>query len=349
MRSALVVTTVHRPDDPRIALRTVGALVGDFDVIYAAQGRRPDLLAARAEFHPLRGGRFGRWWQALRLMLRRWDVVSVHDPELLPAAWLSRLRGNPVVFDLHENAPAQLLRRGPLGRVGSIVMRAALKLAGRTLHVTLAEDGYRGLVGGSPRVFPNHLPEASLPSIHPGDGSVVYVGDVTEVRGAMTLIEAVGRLDPSPPLVMIGRIPLTEFEIEMVGAAAERGVSLQLTGFMEWPSAMERASRGSVAVSPLHDIPNYRNSLPTKLIEYAALGVPAVASDLPGTREMAEGLPSVELVTPGSAEALAAAIGQVLAEPSRRAEAVQGADRIRGRYRWPAAEVGEFYLSVART
>ena len=87
----LVLTTIHDHDDPRVRERTMASLAAAFEVDYATREpgptRQDDLT-----WLELRGGRIRRWFGALRLMLSgRYDVVSIHDPELIPGALLVRL------------------------------------------------------------------------------------------------------------------------------------------------------------------------------------------------------------------------------------------------------------------
>ena len=63
--------------------------------------------------------------------------------------------------------------------------------------------------------------------------------------------------------------------------------------------AMERAAAGTVGLALMADVPNNRWSQPTKLWEYLGMGVPLVASRLPGTELAMEGHEAVRLVTPG--------------------------------------------------
>jgi len=97
---ALVVTSVHRADDPRIRERTVCSLAGAFEVRYATRAPGPS-RGGDHEWAELKGGRLRRWWGALRQMCRSGvDVVSVHDPELIPAALLEALLGKGVASRL---------------------------------------------------------------------------------------------------------------------------------------------------------------------------------------------------------------------------------------------------------
>ena len=104
--------------------------------------------------------------------------------------------------------------------------------------------------------------------------------------------------------------------------------------------------RHAVALSLLHDLPNYRESLPTKLLEYLAMGVPVVASDLPASRRVLGEVAGVVWVPPGDRQAVAAAVDRVITDPDIAAAAVSPAPGIRDRYRWPAEQVRRFYAEV---
>ena len=102
-----------------------------------------------------------------------------------------------------------------------------------------------------------------------------------------------------------------------------------------------------IGVSPLLDIPNYRWSLPTKILEYLAVGVPVVASDLPGTREVVEKLTGVVLVPPGDVDAWATALGGSIGDESLGEAARRQAPAIRNQFRFPAEGVRTFYRGLA--
>lgn len=76
----------------------------------------------------------------------------------------------------------------------------------------------------------------------------------------------------------------------------------------------ETLAQASVVV-----LPSYREGLPKVLIEAAALGRPVVTADVPGCREVVVPGVTGELVAPRSVEALADALGSLLADPDRRA------------------------------
>ena len=158
----LVVTTVHHPDDPRIRSKLIPTLAQEWEITYATQSPGPSDRDGITVVE-LAGGRLGRLLAAGRLLVeKRWDLVALHDPDLLPLGLVRSLLGRPTLFDLHENLfelprtrewlPAPMRR--PLAWLGAL----ALRLAERTMTVTLAEAGYSYLFRRSHPVIANHLP-----------------------------------------------------------------------------------------------------------------------------------------------------------------------------------------------
>lgn len=343
----LVLTTVHPPDDPRVRHRTVGVLAAEFAVRYATRLPGP---RSRDGFDwvGLPGTRVVRLLRGLREALRPdVAVVSVHDPELIGVALVARLTGRRAVIDVHENVPAQirdkqwvpaLLRRPVAAAAGAL-----LRVAERWCTVTLAEENYADLFRRRHPVFVNHPIAEDLPDPRPlGEPRVVYVGDITTARGAELLVRAVGGLHPRPRLELIGRCrePLRS---RLMALADQAEVDLELPGYLDHQAAMQRVAGAGVGVSPLLGAPNHRESLPSKVIEYLALGVPVVASDLPGTRRVVAGLPGVRLVEPGDLDQWSRVIGQVLDDRAERQAAQRAVARVRRERTWASAELRTLY------
>lgn len=345
--TVLVVTVVHWPDDTRIRERLIRTLSTEFDVVYAARSPGPSDQAG-LEYVELRGARIGRNLRAIWLALTRdWDVLVIHDPELVVGGVLARLlRRRPVVFDVHEDGPASAYTRAwvphPLRGVLSVSMRRLLRLVEPLLTVTLAEPGYQRLFARPHPTFPNYPDTAGYPeAASSGDGPVLYLGDVTYERGVDVAVAACSRLQMS--LRLIGRI--TSETRSRLLEESDLGTLLTIDGLVPNRVAVHALTEGSVGVAPLRDLPNYRNSQPTKILEYLAVGLPVVASDLPGTRDLVEGLDAVFLVPPGDPEAMARAITEARSSEVATAARAQ-APTVRSRFRWPADEVREFYRSL---
>ncbi len=341
----LVLTTVHQPDDTRIRERLIRTLESLGTISYATKEPGPTDRSG-LEWIRLRGGRLRRNLAAIGLLLgRKWDLAVLHDPETIPAGVLARLRRTSVVFDVHEDLPAQIdsktwapgWARPPL----RFLSKCLYRLADRSMRLTLAEPGYQRMFKGKLPVFPNHPRSDSFPGPRSdGDGSAIYVGDVTVARGLDDAVTACALA--SVPLVIVGRVdPGLRPRLETSNPTPE------LTGPIPNPEALELIGRSSVGLSLLRDLPNYRNSLPTKTLEYLAMGVPVVATDLPGTRAVLEDLDAVWLVPPGDTTAISEAIGQAV-QPEAKAMALAQAGSIRRDFRWPEEDVRAFYSTLIR-
>lgn len=347
----LVATSVHQPDDARIRSKLIPALASDWEVFYAA--RRPGPSDSDGlTWLPLEGGRLARTYRASRLVLSEgWDLVALHDPELLPAGLVRSHRGRPTLFDLHENLPAQVLNRdwipGPLRRPAAAVTRWLLHLAEPTMAITLAEEGYQDLFHAPHPVIANHLPPA-LPEPRPAADPpfLAYLGDVTTLRGAFLALAAAA--GAGTRLVMVGRVSPPGLAEALDGRAGELGVALDLVGPLPHREALERVAPALAGLSPLLDVGNYRNSLPTKVPEYLALGLPVLASDLPGTRGPVHDLDAVVFVTPGDSAAWREAGRALRSDLSLRDKAVAQVSTVRERFTWKDAEVREIYRRAAR-
>jgi glycosyltransferase involved in cell wall biosynthesis len=346
--SVLVITTVHHPDDTRIREKTIRSLATQFSVAFAARMPGPSDQTA-IEWIPLIGDRKSRNRQAWRLAFaRRDDIVSLHDPELLPLGLaLSWFGKRKVVFDLHEDVPAQISTKAwvpflfrPVLALGASVL---LKLAERRLTITLAEDSYAARFRRPHEVIANFPVADGLPfaSDHPS-GEVVYVGDVTEERGLIEAVAACAAVDV--PLRVVGGVS-GAFESALHDAIVRSGAVVELVGRQPHRLAMQALGNASVAISPLRDLPNYRHSIPTKIVEYLAVGIPVVASDLPATRALVEGLEAVSLVPPGDSAALADGIRRCLA-PGVRSAARRQAMVVRERFTWPGERLVAIYLDL---
>lgn len=344
----LVVTTVHPPDDPRVRHRTVASLATAYDVRFATMPPGPAVRDDH-EWVCMDGPRATRAALALKQMLRRdVDLVSLHDPELVPAGVLaSRLRGVPVVFDVHEDYVARAAMREGItafgDRLAVVGTRRLLAAAERRLVLTLAESGYQRLFEGHHPVLPNHPLTQALPDPRPPatPAPLVYVGDVTPQRGALLAVRAAAASGLGAPLVLVGRCD-PDLATRLVDLGTRVGVQVEVLGWRSWPQAMAIAAGALVALSPLLDVPNYRRSLPTKVLEYAAMGVPVVASDLPGTSAAIGGLPGTRLVPPGDPWAMGRAL-RWAADPRRRADAASNAAAVRATFSWEGDHLVRLY------
>lgn len=283
----LVATVVHHPEDARIRHRQIRSLLAaGHEVTYAApftaRGSAPGPGVTAVDLPRAVGRRRLAALRAARTAVARHsagaDLLLVHDPELLLAL---PSRRPPTVWDVHEDTGAALADKSwlppPARPPVRHVVRMLERAAERGLHLLLAEHGYRSRFRRPHPVVPNSTwVPPTVPE--PGTDRVVYLGTVTAARGAVELIELATRLAPQIRTDVIGE---AHGEARtMLARAAAQGL-LRWHGFVPNDRALAMLPGALAGLSLLHDLPNYRVSQPTKILEYMAHGLPVVSTPLP--------------------------------------------------------------------
>ncbi|CAN7196963.1 glycosyltransferase [Terrabacter sp. LjRoot27] len=331
--SALVVTVVHHPEDARIRHREIGALLdAGMRVTYAAPFVAhgldlPDVAGLRPVDLPHATGRSrGEAFRAARRLLAHeaghHDVVLVHDPEIVAAA--AGLGIDNLVWDVHEDTAAAIeakpwvpaRARAPIARAA----RAIERHAERRHELILAEHAYADRFERDHVVVPNtvRVPAAAAA---PGASRAVYLGSLTMARGAATLLQT-GRL-----LTVATR---GEVKVEIIGGARDTRTADTVDwgvkcghvvhhGFVPSSRALPMLDGALAGLSLLEDRPNYRHSMPTKVIEYMAHGLPVITTPLPLAADLVERSGCGIVVPFDDAEATAAALIELARDPERRA------------------------------
>jgi glycosyltransferase involved in cell wall biosynthesis len=352
-----VVTTAHAWGDPRVFERELAACLewGVETHVFVPLARPPARSGWSADprlvVHPLAmpGGRAARVRLALgvwREVLRHgpFRLVQFHDPELVPAmALLGILRpGTYTLYDIHEDLPLQLASksylppglRAPASRVAGCMLRAARELFSGFAPAT--EAIAQAWPGAETRVLHNY-PKAlfGLSETLPDPRRILYVGGLSQARGILLALEALRearRLVPDLRLELIGWIMEAEVGSAIQAAAAE-GWCVHIP-WLAPEALLARAAGAGVGLVTLLPRPNYLESLPTKLFEYMAMGIPVLASDFPLWRSLVveSGAGRVADPVPG---AVARALVEMCSDPAGlRLLGAAGRAAYRERYRW---------------
>jgi glycosyltransferase involved in cell wall biosynthesis len=314
-----------------------------------ARGRAPGVRLRRA----LSGASFA--WQALRLARReRPAVVHANDWNTMWCALAIKLTcGARVVYDSHE---LWADRNGRWEWRWWLVASEALFVRAADAVMT-ASPGYAEALARRYRIarptVVRNIPEATSP---PASGDperppcAVYVGGVMPGRGLEQTIDALALM--------------REMRVRMIGpgAAGYRATleaRAQAAGVMERvrieppvppayvPALLGEATAGLCLIQPV--CRSYELTLPNKLFEYAAAGVPVLASDLPVMAAVVRGNGLGEVVAPEDTAAIAAALER-LREPTRWGEAARCSRRFASANEWrrEAGALAEIYRRAAR-
>jgi glycosyltransferase involved in cell wall biosynthesis len=258
-------------------------------------------------------------WRATRLARRlRPALVHANDWNTMwTALAIKRLCGARVVYDSHELWPDRNGRwewRPWLLASEALFMRAADE-------VISASPGYADVLARRyrtrrPTVIRN-IPEiAATEPARPTDSPlVVYVGGLMPGRGLEPLIDTLAMM-PTARLRAVGPAS-TGYAERLLAQARALGVQDRLELRPPVPPAavadeLRAATAGLCLIEPV--CRSYELTLPNKLFEYAAAGLPVLASDLPVIAETVCAAGIGEVVAPDDPHAIAAGLTR-LSEP----------------------------------
>ena len=279
------------------------------------------------------------------------DVVHCHDSDTLPAgADAARMAGARLVYDAHELFPDMLAGHG---RDSGLVQRywrsVEHRLVPRADLVITVNDSRAGVLRERYGVEP--VVVRSVPDIEPLLDSgrvrrelglsadmpvVLYQGGLIGGRALVRLARAMALVEGAA-LVFQGAGP-EEAAIRSAIEDAGLGDRVHLTGWVPPGELHEYACGADVGVVIYENtsLNNY-HAAPNKLYAYLMAGLPMVASDFPGLREVVVGEGVGAMFDPASEESIAGAIRGLLGDTEARERMSRRARELaETRYNWQA-------------
>lgn len=179
-------------------------------------------------------------------------------------------------------------------------------------------------------IIPNAIDPADFPPVPrpPGSRTIGFIGRLDPVKRIPDLLHAMTFL-PDVRLEIFGEGPQRPVLAALIGR-------LNLAGRVTLRGPIARP-QDALAQLDLLVLPSEAEGLPMVLLEAMAAAVPIVATDAPGIRDCVRHDHSALLVPVGRPAALAAAITQILADPTLRSRLIRQASHdIRQHFSWPA-------------
>lgn len=314
------VTSAHKSDDIRIFIKECRSLAdAGYETFLVAQGesRTIDNVTVVGVGEKPRN-RFKRMLLFSRTIVEtalnlNCDIYHLHDPELLPYARKFKKNDKKVVFDCHEDVPAQILSKHWIPKflrnLFSSVYRRIEDRSLQYLDAVVAATNYIGqqfngrasrvvVVNNYPRlddIIYQERPFEERPNI------ACYVGGISVMRGEEIMKEAVFPLDCK--LVIAGdHEVITENNVDYVGRLSRDEVN----------SLYADSRVGFVLFLPE---PNHINAQPNKLFEYMSAGLPFVASDFELWKSIVRKYPCGICVNPNNIEEIRNACNLIMSTP----------------------------------
>ena len=349
------ITTVHPRYDVRIFIKECKSLAKKYEDVnlIVADGKGDEIVDGIKFFDVGKpSGRIQRILKYPRKAFKKAieidaDIYHFHDSELLSTGVKLAKKGNIVIYDSHEDLPRQILTKPWIPK---FLRKVASRIAERTENRKVRR--LSAVVAATPHIKERFEKVTSAPvknvnnypvlddimfnpSWNDKENAVCYVGGLFYTRGIHEMVAAIGKTDSK--LIMGGNFSPASLINELTNKNGWKKV--EYLGFIDREKVNEVYRKSVAGLIMLHPMPSYIDSLPVKMFEYMAAGIPIICSDFPLWKEIVETAGCGVCVNPFDAEAIANEITRFCKDKeTARKMGENGRKAVEKTYNWATQE-----------
>lgn len=351
-----ILTSVHPTFDTRIFHKELKTLTkAGFDVTLIAQHAKDETVESvkiiSLQRHKNRFFRiFLLTMKAYKLAFKQKSYIyHFHDPELIIAGFLLKLFAKAkVIYDVHEDVPKQILSKYWLPKIA----RRPISILFNWFEKTITQK-FDYIITATPDIsknFKNHnvininnyivieSSEFSENYAFPKNKnyySLIYIGGLHRVRGIKEILESLKFISPryNVKLKLAGGFPDKRFKKEIIDLAKRSKV--EFLGQIPVEEVVKELSKVDIGLVCLHPLRRFITSLPVKMFEYMAAGLPVIASNFPLWKKIIEGSNCGLTVSSLNPKEIAKAVEYLIEHPEEAREmGKNGRKAVIEKYNW---------------
>lgn len=297
MKKICHLTSVHQRYDTRILYKECSSLMKAGYEVYlvVADGKGEEQVnGVKIMDVGESKGRLGRFIKSTKRVYKKAleidaDIYHFHDPELIRCGIKLLGKKKKVIYDVHEDFPRQVLSKPYLNKTVANVIsylfekyenKCAKRFSGILTSTEFIMDRFLKYNKSTEVIF-NYpfLEEFDKPKQYSKDrNEIVYIGSLTRERGIVQIVESLNYLE-DVTLNIGGKYGDKTLQEELISSSGWSKVNF--LGFLSRKEVKETMCKSKIGLVTLLPKINYLDSLPVKMFEYMASGIPVIASDFP--------------------------------------------------------------------
>lgn len=356
-RKIMMFSSVHPYKDARILYKETKSLAKYYQIdLYAIGDGAITNKEENIYIHPLK--RRSRLTRVLTIIQLKKQIKKseakfyhFHDPELLFLVKFIRKNkvGAIIIYDMHENFPKAILSKNWIPKfmrkkVSVLAQIVEKKILLKVDGVIFAEQSYK-------KYYPEILDKAIDIYNYPlfinkreknRNGkclNLIYIGRIAKIRGVFTILEVITQIKKESnmdiKLTLIGSVDAKLFkEINDYINRNNIADSVKYKDYIAYTKIWDYYSSADIGICLLHPVPNYLESLATKMFEYMAAGLPMIVSNFPTWEVLVENNKCGFAVSPFNVDTIKSKIYQLRDNKLRNDMGNAGRKAYEHKYNW---------------
>jgi len=351
-----ILTSIHPAFDVRIFHKEAKTLAkAGYNIVLIAQHTKEEIVdGVRLVPLPKPRNRFERMTKVVGKLFmlaikEKAEIYHLHDPELIPIGLILKLFGKKIIYDVHEHYPNTILDRYWIPKslryttsnLFDLFEKVFVLFFDYVIYTTpIVGERYKELKVRTERIENYPLIELSEIFKKNPQKYIIYLGEMTKIRGITELIEAFNIVVKNYPewrLYLVGSVEPPSFskEIEQLISKLNLKQNINLIPWVPYEEKEKFSSQASIGIVIYLPYPNNISCLPNKLFDYMLVGLPVVASNFPLYKEIVDTDRCGLIVDPLDPREVAKAIEYLIEHPDEaRKMGKNGKKAILEKYNW---------------